>query len=283
MTCDRFGIGWRDELAAGILTHLDRIDVVEVILESALDAPRKRIAALRTLGAQVPIVLHGVSLGLASVNAVSQARLDAVARVVGQLQPLAWSEHLAFVRAGGIELGHLAMPPRTCGTVEGALRNLARARVAVGSMPWLENVATLMEPPCSTLDEPSFVAEITRGAGCPVLLDLQNLYTNACNLGHDPVEMLLAMPLERVAMVHIAGGKPIRASDGGTRLLDDHLHDVSEPVYALLRELGRHAPQPLTVLLERDGAFPRFESLLEQVERARTELAWGRAQRKEVA
>lgn len=30
---DRFGLGWRPELAAGILTHLDRIDIVEVIAD----------------------------------------------------------------------------------------------------------------------------------------------------------------------------------------------------------------------------------------------------------
>ena len=28
---DRFGLGWRPELAAGILSNLNRIDVVEVI------------------------------------------------------------------------------------------------------------------------------------------------------------------------------------------------------------------------------------------------------------
>ena len=27
---DRFGLGWRPELAAGIFAHLDRLDVVEV-------------------------------------------------------------------------------------------------------------------------------------------------------------------------------------------------------------------------------------------------------------
>ena len=29
---------------------------------------------------------------------------------------------------------------------------------------------------------------------------------------------------------------------GERRLLDDHLHDVPDPVYALLREVGRRAP-----------------------------------------
>ena len=39
---DRFGIGWRKELAAGILTNLDRIDVVEVIADDYFGAPRPK-------------------------------------------------------------------------------------------------------------------------------------------------------------------------------------------------------------------------------------------------
>ncbi len=280
---DRFGLGWRGELAVGILTHLDRIDVVEVITETLLEAPRKQFAAMRTLRAQVPVMLHGVSLGLASVTNVSQRRLDAVARAIGRVEPEVWSEHLAFVRAGRVELGHLAMPPLTHATVEGAVRNLTRARIASGQAPLIENVATLIEPPASVLDEPAFVSAVAESSGSALLLDLQNLYANACNSGRDPHALLSALPLERVTVVHIAGGKWVTTAAGGSRLLDDHRHDVPEAVYTLLRELGRDAPQALTVLLERDGAFPCFERLLGQLERAREALAEGRALAREVA
>ena len=65
---DRVGLGWRPELAAGILSNLDRIDLVEVIADDFFEAPRRRLRALRTLAAQTPVTLHGVSLGLASIN-----------------------------------------------------------------------------------------------------------------------------------------------------------------------------------------------------------------------
>src|SRR5271170_1690087 len=54
---DRFGLGWRPELAAGILAHLDLIDLIEVIAEDYFDAPRRDLRALRTLAAQVGMVL----------------------------------------------------------------------------------------------------------------------------------------------------------------------------------------------------------------------------------
>ena len=62
---DRFGLGWRPELAAGILSNLDRIDIVEVIADDYFDAPKSKRRALKTLATQVPVALHGVTLGLA--------------------------------------------------------------------------------------------------------------------------------------------------------------------------------------------------------------------------
>ena len=138
---DRVGIGWRPELAAGILANVDRIDLVEVIADDWFEAGRRQLRALRTLGAQVPVVLHGVGLGLASSGPVDTRRLAAMARVVDAVRPEFWSEHLAFVRAGGHEIGHLAAPPRTAATIEGAAVNIDRARKIVGSSPLLENIA----------------------------------------------------------------------------------------------------------------------------------------------
>ena len=49
---DRFGIGWRPELAAGILSNLDCIDIVEVIADDYFTAPRSQRRALNALAAQ---------------------------------------------------------------------------------------------------------------------------------------------------------------------------------------------------------------------------------------
>jgi uncharacterized protein len=272
---DRIGIGWRRELAAGILTNLERIDLVEVIADDLFRAPARELRAMKTLAAQVPVVLHGVSLGLASSLKVDASRLDSLARVVHAIEPEFWSEHLAFVRGDGLEIGHLAAPPRTLATVHGAAENVARARRIVGAMPLLENVATLLEPPGSELDEVAWIARVLVQSDAPLLLDLNNLYSNAVNFGSDPLQQLRALPLERVRAVHLAGGKWI-GSAGTQRLLDDHLHAVPEPVYALLTELGARAPQPLSVVLERDGAYPAFDELLAELERARQALHEGR-------
>ena len=273
---DRFGLGWRPALAAGILSSLDKIDIVEVIADDFFHAPRRVRRALRTLTSQTPVTLHGVSLGMASAVAVETKRLDKMARLCNEVAPVSWSEHLAFVRGGGIEIGHLAAPPRTAATIDGTLVNLARARRVVGFAPQVENVATLIDPPGSDRDEAAWIAEIIRGAGSDLLLDLHNLYANARNFRFDPLDFIARLPADRIAAIHLAGGKWI-GTNGGRRLLDDHLHDVPGSVYDLLVEVGACAPRSLTVILERDGDFPSMDCLLEQLDRARQALAKGRA------
>jgi uncharacterized protein len=262
---DRFGLGWRPELAAGILAHLDRVDLVEVIADDYFEASRGDLRALRTLAAQVSMALHGVSLGLASTLPVERRRLDRIARLMDDTGAETWSEQLAFVRAGGIEIGHLAAPPRSAASAEGACLNLEYAARIVGRSPLVENIATLVVPPASQLDEAEWIAGIVRGADVKLLLDLHNLYANAVNCGDDPFALLRRMPLDQVAAVHLSGGRWIDGPGGARRLLDDHLHDLPPAVFGLLRELGRLAPQPLTVIIERDGRYPPIARLLGQL------------------
>jgi uncharacterized protein (UPF0276 family) len=275
---DRFGLGWRPELAAGILSNLDHIDIVEVIADDYFDAPRPKRRALRTLAAQVPVALHGVTHGLASSIAIDSKRLEQTARLVNEIQPECWSEHLAFVRGGGLEIGHLAAPPRTEATVEGAARNLTAAKKIVGAMPLVENVATLIDPPASKLSEADWTSEILAAANSALLLDLHNLYANSVNFGFDPYAFINRMPHEKIRAIHLAGGRWIKAkTTDERRLLDDHLHDVPDPVYELLKYVGQKTFRPLTVILERDGRYPPIEMLLNQLDRARDALSGGRA------
>lgn len=277
---DRFGLSWRPEYSAGILCHADEIDLVEIIADNFLrDASAAR--SLRTLSAQLPVSLHSVSLGLASSLPVETRRLDRLGRLFDICAPESWSEHFAFVRAGGYEIGHLAAPPRNDETIEGTIRNVRLAARIVGRAPVLENIATLISPPLSSYGEWPWMDHILNAASCGLLLDLHNLLANCANGGDDPDRTLRRAPLERVETVHLSGGKWIRNPRDAARrhLLDDHLHDVPEPVYALLATLAELCPNPLTVIIERDGNFPAFEIVLDQLRRAREAVASGRARR----
>lgn len=286
MNADRVGLGWRGPLAASIYAHRDEVEVIEVIADDYFRSSRRVLRSLRALGRDIPIVCHGVTLGLASVVPVDPVRIRNLARIIEAIEPVLWSEHLAFVRAGGYEIGHLAAAPRNLRTVEGTLRNIERIRMMVGQAPALENIATLIAPPDSDMTEAQWNSSIAMGSGCPLLLDLHNLYTNCVNFGLDPYDSLRQFKLEQVRIVHLSGGSVLeqQMTQGGptyTRLLDDHYHDVPDIVFGMLAELALRCPQPLTVIIERDGQYPDFAVLVQQMQRAREALTRGR-QRREI-
>jgi len=276
---DRFGLTWHPLLAGAILTHGHRLDIVEVIPEGRFLDSRRAHRALRTLARQIPVAIHGVSLGLASAEGLDVARLDAFARLMDDVVPEHWSDHLAFVRAGGVELGHLAAPTRSALTVEATAENLDRAARRVGASPLAENVSTLLDPPGSDRSEQAWLLALLEASGSDLLLDLHNLVTNGQNLGYDPLALVDALPAHRIRAIHIAGGTEVVATTGEARLLDDHRHAVPDSVYALLERVGERVPHAIDVILERDGAFPTFEALLGELDRARVALAAGRARR----
>jgi len=276
---DRFGLSWRGELAAAILAHAHRIDRLEVIADDYLDAGDRRVRSLRTLARHLPVSLHCIQLGMASTVAVEAPRLEKLARLVDSVQPESWSEHLAFVRGGGVEIGHLAAPPRNPDTVEATLENIARARRVVGTAPLMENIATLIDPPASEYTEAEWLRRILALGENDLLLDLHNVYANATNFGFDPREFLMRLPLERVGAIHLAGGRWIQGPAGSRRWLDDHLHEVPDPVFGLLEFVASRTDRPLTVILERDGHYPPMGLMLEELDRARGAVAAGRRTR----
>ena len=275
---DTFGIAYRPALAASVFEHRAEIDVIEVIGDDYFGAPKRELEALRLLARHVPTRIHAVGLGLASCSRVDMARVYALARVVDAAGSGMWSEHLAFVRAGGIEVGHLCAPPRTAATLEGLASNVARARRVIGSGPALENIATLIEPPGGELDEATFVRRALEQADTPLLLDLHNLHANAQNFGLDPIAYLDTLPLSRVRTVHLAGGRMFHG-----RVLDDHRHDVPESVFALLEALAARIAPPIEVIVERDGRPPPMQVYLAELAQARRAMQRGRAQTLELS
>lgn len=282
---DCVGLGLRIDIAQETASNIDGplrdIECLEVIAEDyyrfkADDAP---IRALAALAQHIPISLHGVTLGLASASPVDLRRADGMARLCDAIEPVYWSEHLSFVRGAGAEIGHLAAPPRSPDTVEGAIRNIAALTAHVGTKPVLENIATLITPPCSPLSETTWLSAILERSDTGMLLDLHNLYANAVNADIDPYQMIDELPLHRVRQIHLSGGVDIPAPGGGTRLLDDHVHDVPAIVFELLEYVAGKCPNPMMVIIERDGRYPDFAVLLEQVRQAKLSLHQGRAAR----
>jgi uncharacterized protein (UPF0276 family) len=243
------GLGWRPELALLIERRAD-LGFVEVLAEDFAAAGGIPVALEALRERAVAVVPHGVSLSLGGAELPERARLRAVARLARAVDAPLVSEHLAFVRAGGIESGHLLPVPRTREALEIVVRNVRAAQALLPVPLALENIATLFEWPRPEMDETTFLNEVLDRTGALLLLDLANLHANARNHGGDAVAWLDRIAPERIAYVHVAGGA--YGADGLYH--DTHAHALPAPVLALLDTLCARV-RPPGVLIERDDRF----------------------------
>ncbi|MDR7277967.1 DUF692 domain-containing protein [Catenuloplanes atrovinosus] len=243
------GIGWRPEIA-GYVGGLPGLRFTEVIAETVpVTGPLPPgLAELRERG--VTVVPHGVRLSLGGATPVEPDRVAQFAAAAEALDAPLVSEHIAFVRAGGVEAGHLLPLPRTREAVDAVVANVRRVRAAVSVPIALEPIAAIFDWPDEELSEAEFITEIVERSGALLLLDVANVYANARNRGTDPVDLLDRLPLERIAYCHVAGGDDL---DGIYH--DTHTAATPQPVLDLIGELTARC-RPPALMLERDGHYP---------------------------
>ena len=266
------GIGWREELA-GFVARRPGLGFAEVVAES-LHADRPLPPGLEELRRRgVPVVPHGVRLSLGSADEPDPARVRHLAALAERLEAPLVSEHVAFVRGGGLEAGHLLPVPRTRQALDVLAHNVRLAQAELGVPLALEHVAALLEWPAPELDEAAFLTELLDRTGAWLLLDVANLYANARNHGGDPPAFLDALPLERIAYVHVAGGVE---RDGLYH--DTHAHPTPPAVLELVAELCARRDPP-GVMLERDDDYPPEAELAAELDAIAAAVDRGRARR----
>lgn len=266
------GVGWRPELALAIDRH-PGLGFVELTAEN--HDPRRRLpAAIDQLIARgVRVVVHGVSLSLGGAEPLDPARLEALAALARRAGAPLVSEHVAFVRAGGMEAGHLLPVPRTRQSLEVLVENVLAARRALPQPLALENIATVVEWPGGEVGEAEFLAELLERTDSRLLLDVSNVHANARNHGLDPLAYLERLPLERLAYVHVGGGEE---RDGVYH--DTHAHRVHPAALDLLEELAARVEVP-GAMLERDDDFPPAGELVAELDAIREAVGRGAARR----
>jgi len=134
----------------------------------------------------------------------------------------------------------------------------------LGRQILIENVSSYLTFSHSAMPEWEFLATIAERADCGILLDVNNVYVSAVNHGFDAERYVLAMPIDRVGQIHLAGH-----SDKGTHLLDTHEGHVAPAVWDLYRLAVRLCGR-VSTLIEWDSAVPEWDVLCAEAERART-------------
>ena len=263
------GIGWRSELALDIARRAD-LGFVEIVAENINPAAIPHpLSKLRSRGLQV--IPHGISLSLGGAEPVERARVRRLAELAKAFESPFVSEHIAFVRAGGLEAGHLLPLPRTKTAIDVVVENVRIAQDLLGVPLALENISALFEWPDGEMSDAEFITQILERTGCHLLLDVANVWANTRNLGGDEIAMLKQLPLDRLAYVHVGGGEE---HDGVYH--DTHAADVPRSVLELLEELCTITDAP-GVMLERDDHFPTSDQLNQELDAIAAAVARGHA------
>jgi uncharacterized protein (UPF0276 family) len=242
----------------------------EVHPENYMVAGGPRLAWLEAIRAHHPLSLHGVALSLAGDAAPDAAHLDRLARLVARLEPARVSEHLAWSAWGGVYHPDLLPVPRTRAVLLRVVDNIGRVQQRLRRAVALENPSHYLAFEQHEYGEVEFLIEVARRSGCSLLLDVNNVYVSARNLGYRAEVVIDAVPGELVSEIHLAGHSADPAL-GDRLLIDSHDAPVDPAVWALYERLiARIGPRP--TLIERDEHVPSFDALLAERSRAETVL-----------
>lgn len=255
------GVGLRACHYAHVLEHGVRsAQWLEVAPENFFEPGGRPWAALLRARRDVPIALHGVSLGIGDTDPISDRYIESLERVIERVEPAMVSDHLCWGAFGGRYAHDLLPMPYTAETLAHVASRVTQVQERLGRELVLENVSRYIDFRASVLGEAEFLNELARRTGCGVLLDVNNVYVTSRNLGIDAEKYVDT--IEHVREIHLAG-----YSDKGDVLIDTHSAPVSDPVWALYRRatdrLGR-----VPTLLEWDDEIPPWDELVAEANRA---------------
>jgi uncharacterized protein (UPF0276 family) len=209
-----------------------------------------------------PFATHGLAMSLGGVDPLDPAYFATLRRFLADLEVPWHSDHLCFSVAHGVATHDLLPMPWNESTVRHFAARIREAQDRLPTTLAVENVSYYVRPRGSDLDDGEFVAGVVRESGCKLMLDVNNVWVNAKNHGHDPKAVLAKMPLDQVVQIHVAG----HWYEEPDFIIDTHSESVCDEVYDLLAwTLERTGRVP--ILLERDDEFPPFEELYAEIVR----------------
>jgi uncharacterized protein (UPF0276 family) len=226
--------------------------------------PHRWLEALRQSYA---LSIHGVGLSLGTSGPLDRDHLDALARLVRHYQPRLVSEHLAWSRFDGVYINDLLPIPYTEETLAMFADHVDQTQNRLGRTILIENPSATFAYGQAEMSEAEFLAQLVKRTGCGILLDVNNLYVSARNIGIDETAYLAALPPDAIGEYHLAG-HAVRTFDNGAEIrIDDHGSAVKPEVWALFTQaVHRFGPRP--TLIEWDNDVPDLDTLLAEAMKA---------------
>lgn len=261
------GIGLKPAHYHALLTELPPLDFLELHTENYMGAGGPPHRYIAELAGRYPLSFHGVGLSLGGTDSLNPCHLTRWRELVDRYQPVMVSEHVAWSSNGGCALHDLLPIPYTEESLRTLCEHVEQMQDALGRHVLLENPSRYLEFNGSMMEEAEFLVEAAARSGCGLLLDLNNVFVSACNLGEDASLYVASIPGRLVEEIHLAGHSI--NSVGNERIrIDDHGSRVSDAVWQLYGDtVASIGPRP--TLIEWDKDVPDLDVLLDEASRAR--------------
>jgi uncharacterized protein (UPF0276 family) len=227
---------------------------------------------LSTIREHYPLSMHGVGLSLGSAEGIDNNHLLALAKVVKKHQPALVSEHLAWSHSSSIFLNDLLPVPYTQEFLNTVVDNIHKVQDKLQQKILVENPSIYLAIENSSYSETEFLAELVKQTGCGLLLDINNVYVSAHNLGYDAKDYINQYPLAHVGEIHLAG-HAIDQTENETILIDDHGSSVIDAVWQLFSFTLAKMSHDVPILIEWDTNIPDFSVLLDEADKAQNILS----------
>lgn len=268
----RPGVGYKAQHFNDILADAGPVGWLEVHAENYMGMGGRPLAQLRALSETFPFSVHGVGLSIGGEGRLDADHLARLKTLCDWLNPASFSEHLAWSTHDSAFLNDLLPLPYTAATVARVADHIDEVQSHLGRQMLLENPSSYLAFAESDMSETDFLAEVVARTGCGLLLDVNNVFVSAVNLGYSPQGYIDAYPLDHVGEIHLGGHDEDEDETGAPLLIDSHGREVVDPVWALLDyTLAKSGPKPL--LIEWDTDVPDWSVLVEETKRADTALA----------
>jgi uncharacterized protein (UPF0276 family) len=258
-----FGLGLRPDHYGEILEGSPAIDWLEIISENYMVPGGRPLYFLDRIRERYPMVMHGVSLSIGSVDALDMNYLRELKQLAQRVRPAWISDHLCWTGVNGINLHDLLPLPYTDEALRHVARRVRQVQDFLGQRMLLENVSSYVSFSHSHMQEWEFLAHLAEEADCELLLDINNIYVSHINHEFDALEFLRGIPADRVRQMHLAGH-----TRQGACLIDTHDQPVPQAVWDLYSTAARMFPN-VSTMIERDGNIPALAELVTELDRAR--------------
>jgi uncharacterized protein len=260
------GIGLRGPHHADFLEGNPAVAWLEAHSENFFALNGVAAQTLERIRAHYPLSLHGVGLSLGSTDPLDRTHLAKLRSVIERFEPGLVSEHLSWGAVDTRHLNDLLPLPYTEEALTHIVSRIAQVQDYLGRELLIENLSSYIEFNASTIPEWEFLTAAAERSGCRILLDVNNIYVNACNHAFDAAHYIAHVPQQLVAELHLAGHS-VQQYGGHEILVDTHDHPICDEVWALYRAATKRFGA-LPTLIEWDSELPPLEVLMAEAETA---------------